>query len=120
MEEARDSKQFIKSVRDQQDNIVLPTMEAFNNPFDVDKGEGNETNNILSEALEPTLEELQSSVEQDDIKSKTRPKEEPIEFVESLDTPNATVKGLKPEDLPGRTILMPPNEDGTRVRAKIL
>lgn len=43
-----------------------------------------------------------------------------IKFVESLDTPNATVKGLEPEDLPGQTILMPPNEDETQVRAKIL
>ena len=120
MEEARVSKQFIKSARDQQDNVVLPTMEAFDSPFDIDEGESNDNSNLLEDAQEPTLEELQASAEQDDIKSKKRDKGDAIEFVESLDTPNATVKGLKPEDLPGRTILMPPSEDGTQVRAKIL
>jgi len=37
-----------------------------------------------------------------------------------VDTPMPTIKGLKPEDLPGRTFLMPPEEDGSRHRAKII
>ena len=120
MEEARNSKQFIRSVRDQQDNVVLPTMEAFDSPFDIDEGESNSNSDLLEDAQKPTLGELQTSAEQDDMKSKERAEGEAIEFVESLDTPNATIKGLKPEDMPGRTILMPSSEDGTRVRAKIL
>ena len=120
LEEARDSKQFIKSARDQQDNVVLPAMEAFDSPFDIDEEDNNDNSGLLEDTHEPTLEELQASAEHDDIKSKKREKGDAIEFVESLDTPNATVKGLKPEDLPRQTILMPPSEDGTHVRAKIL
>lgn len=38
----------------------------------------------------------------------------------SLKTESPTVPGLLPEDMIDRTFLMPPQEDGTRVRAKIV
>ena len=120
MQEARNSKQFVKSTRDQHEDVILPTMEAFDSPFDIDEGENIDNSNLLQDAQEPTLEEIQLSAIQDDMKTKGRSEGEAIEFVEPLNTPNATIKGLKPEDMPGRTILMPPSEDGTRVRAKIL
>ena len=33
---------------------------------------------------------------------------------------NPTIPNLPPEEMPGRSFLMPPQEDGIRVRAKIL
>ncbi len=45
----------------------------------------------------------------------------PLDFrTDPLDTPNPTEKGLEPEELLGRSILMPPGKDGSRVRAKIV
>ena len=43
-----------------------------------------------------------------------------FERMEDLETHNPTVKDLKPEQMEGRTFLMPPAEDGSRMRAKIV
>jgi len=49
------------------------------------------------------------------------PLQEPIKFLrKSLATPNPTEKGLTPEEMIGRTFLMPPEADGSRHRAKIM
>ena len=48
------------------------------------------------------------------------PDQKPIVFTETLKTLNPTVKGLPPDEMIDRTFLMPPQEDGTRVRAKII
>lgn len=58
LEGTRYSKQFIKSARDQQDNVTLPTMEVFDSPFDIDEEDSNDNNGVLEDAYEPTLEEL--------------------------------------------------------------
>jgi hypothetical protein len=39
---------------------------------------------------------------------------------QTLRTENPTVDPLNPDNLVDRTFLMPPKEDGTRVRAKII
>ncbi len=45
----------------------------------------------------------------------------PLDFrTDPLDTPHPAEKGLEPEELIGRSMLMPPGEDGSRVRAKII
>ena len=47
--------------------------------------------------------------------------DEPLDFsTDPLDTINPVEAGLPAEELPGRTFLMPPKEDGTRLRAKII
>ena len=48
------------------------------------------------------------------------PLKEPISFKGFLKTHNPTESGLKPEEMINRTFLMPPLEDGTRYRAKIM
>ena len=49
------------------------------------------------------------------------PEKKPLDFsLEHLDTPNPTTPGLPPEDMIDRTFLMPPADDGSRVRAKII
>ena len=49
------------------------------------------------------------------------PNQEPIDFgQQSLETNNPVEKGISPDNLIGRSFLMPPEEDGSRVRAKIL
>ena len=49
------------------------------------------------------------------------PLQEPIKFLKkSLATLNPTEKGLTPEEMIGRTFLMPPEADGSRHRAKIM
>ena len=50
------------------------------------------------------------------------PLETPIDFdmLKSLWTENPVQPGLPPEELPGRTFLMPPEENGDRYRAKII
>ena len=50
------------------------------------------------------------------------PDESPRYFTleEPLKTDRPTVPNLPPEEMIGRTFLMPPQEDGTRLRAKIL
>ena len=40
--------------------------------------------------------------------------------MEPMATHNPTQPGLPPEEIPGRTFLIPPNADGTRYRAKII
>ena len=47
--------------------------------------------------------------------------EAPLDLsTDPMDAPNPTVRDLDPEQLPGRTFLMPEEQDGTRHRAKIL
>ncbi len=49
------------------------------------------------------------------------PNKDTVEFVtDSLKTNNPTISGLLPEEMIDRTFLMPPNEDGSRFRAKII
>ena len=50
------------------------------------------------------------------------PSQRPVdmELLEELWTNNPTQPGLPPEELPGRSFLMPPEENGDRYRAKIL
>lgn len=45
---------------------------------------------------------------------------EPLKFKDTLENPNPTVKNLTPDQLVGRSFLMPPTADGSRVRAKIV
>ncbi len=49
------------------------------------------------------------------------PKKEPLSFEKcNLHTLNPVDKGIPPEQMIDRTFLMPPQDDGTRVRAKII
>ena len=49
------------------------------------------------------------------------PDQDPMKFtVDRLDTVNPTVPDVAPDDMQGRTFLMPPREDGTRHRARIV
>ena len=51
-----------------------------------------------------------------------KPKEgEPLNLKHSLmDNPNPTFKRLKPSEMVDKTVLLPPNEDGTQYRSRIL
>ena len=49
------------------------------------------------------------------------PLQEPLKFNKrALDTLNPTERDLMPEEMIGRTFLMPPTADGSRYRAKIM
>lgn len=77
---------------------------------------------------EPFVETVEGDDDEDDDKPPLKDnvkerlgKDKPRDFrAENLKTPNPTVKGLSPEDMIGRTFLMPPEEDHTRHRAKII
>ena len=55
-----------------------------------------------------------------DKKDKEDPEEARTFEFENLRTENPTAQGLSPDDLIGRTFLMPPDNDGSRVRARII
>ena len=55
-----------------------------------------------------------------DKKDKEDPDEARTFEFENLRTENPTAKGLSPDDLIGRTFLMPPDDDGARVRAQVI
>ena len=54
-------------------------------------------------------------------REKKEDNEAPLDFsTDPLETPNPTVRELTADDLVGRSFLMPPKEDGSRYRAKIV
>ena len=83
----------------------------------------------LSQRKEPMVETIDK---EEDIAPQARlpktphgapnPDETPRDFTleEPLKTDQPTIPNLPPEEMIGRTFLMPPQEDGTRLHAKIL
>ena len=77
----------------------------------------------------PTVETVPDEEDTDEVPPhiRTDPRADPndpdshLDFTwQSLRTENPTVQGLPPEEMAGRTFLMPPAEDGSRVRAQII
>lgn len=138
------SRIYIQSKRDDDENLVLPTIDVSTNPFTVeflddDQGEPNqgetkegEPNHTDFSPLDHPLRDqpIVETVDDDDeenvaehIRNAGKPGtvERPRDFsAENLDTPRETIKGLSPEQMLQRTFLMPAQEDGTRLRAKII
>ena len=189
------SRVFIKSKRDEDEDVVLPTIDISTDPFTVD--ETTESAPVVEEAAkgatapkshghkrsrrrgaqqripraapvevpemldddipelvqgqgasssddesdeEPTptvnpplrdLPEVETVEEDEDLPDHLRsnrkpgdpnPAQKPVDFLlDNLRTENPMVhEQLSPEDLPGRSFLMPPEEDGSRYRAKII
>ena len=139
---------YIRSKRDEEgDDVILPTIDLTNNPFDTDYGtyEKGET------AQDPLVPEEGETVLKDSKQGETVPKDpmddpplkeqpmvetveeeqeeerpnrqptEPLTFdTDFLRTENPTEPLLPPEEMIDRSFLMPPSEDGSRVRAKII
>ena len=132
---------YIRSKRDDKDDVTLPTIDLTSDPFTVDetvdaqqqdKSETDNDSDPLPMDLplkdRPTVETVD---EDDDLPDHLRsrrkpgdpnPDDEPRPFLRNeLRTENPTLASqLPPEELVGRTFLMPPEEDGSRFRAKII
>ena len=132
-------RDYFKSKRDMQgDKVVLPTLDLRENPFveTVDEDEASADEKKEGEQLDepetpmdgpslrdtPIVETIDEDEENlaDHLKEPVREEGEPIRFTEPLKTDNPTAGCLPPEQLIDRTFLMPPQKDGTRVRAKII
>ena len=51
----------------------------------------------------------------------TNPDNDPVDLrFKNMENPNPTLGGLSPNEMIGRTFLLPPEEDGTRHRAKVI
>ena len=125
------TRSVIQSKHDGKDDITLPTLDAFESPFDF------EIDDHPSPMGRPPLQDLpevpidnDTELLPDDIvheyhkgirkPGSHNPNEDPLEFTESLNTPNPTIPGLTSDDMIDRTFLMAPGSDGSRVRAKII
>ena len=121
---------YITSKQGARDDAELPTIDISQAPFAVDE-EDDEPSPMDQPPLKdtPVVETVED--EEDDTAPHLRarkpgepnPKDEAVEFIiDQLKTDNPTVDpaSLTPESMVDRTFLMPPQEDGTRVRAKIV
>ena len=144
---------FITSKRDAEgDNVVLPTINALNNPFNQDSIDEMNKNVQLPDhtvfddkppmphsedsqqykspmddpplAEEPIVETVDAEEDlPEHLKADSRkpgnPDQEPMPLGwkkgMSMATENPTYDRLSPDELPNRTFLMPPADDGTRV-----
>ena len=138
---------YIQSKRDSEgDDVILPTIDMSLNPFttDIDEQEDSTVTETGEHALDahtpmddtplrhaPDVETVEEEDEDDlpphqkEPKRKPgdpNPQEDPFDFgFQNLKTDNPTVENiLPPEEMIDRTFLMPPQEDGSRVRAKIV
>ena len=140
---------YIKSKRDESGDVTLPTLDLFQSPFTIEDEtqpvteEGERTDESTPSFPQdpdyhPTMAEPQlgdrpqvETVEEEEdlpnhLKDDKRPGREqhdetPLDFsADPLRTENPTVPNLPPEEMIDRTFLMPPQEDGTRYRAKII
>ena len=140
----------IRSKReDEGDNVCLPDIDLTNCPFiskpfckeadEDDSSEGEQLSKIDEEYHSPmddpplkdqpvveTVEDdedLAPHLREPEIKpGEPNPENKPKDFSlePPLETPNPTIKGLPPDKMIDRTFLMPPQPDGTRLRAKIV
>ena len=151
---------YVKSKRDGDKDLRLPTIDMNREPFDIpDSPEDGEEEEPMDEVIpekgelpattvqegerefstktspmdHPTMSDLptvETVDDEEDLAPHLRdqrkpgdpnPEKKPLDFsLEHLDTPNPTTPGLPPEDMIDRTFLMPPADDGSRVRAKII
>lgn len=127
---------YIQSKRDGDPDSPLPTIDMEKDPFEVyyeddkkEDGEKKEPSPMDDPPLSQTPvvetvdedEDLADHLKQQRGPHDPNPNLEPRRFdTENLATDLPTEPGLPPERLIDRTFLMPANEDGTRVRAKII
>lgn len=143
------AREYVRSKRDANDKTtVLPTVDVSVEPFDdpsrheeqavpekgetVQTKEGEHELEYPSPLDDPPLSqqpEITTVDEDEDIAPHARvrkpgapnPDNVPIDFsAEQPTPPNPTDKGLTPDEMLDRTFLMPPRDDGSRQRAKIL
>ena len=122
-------KIFIQSKRDSDPDAPLPTIDVSVDPFTVTFAGEDEPAKPPDPPLaqEPLVEtvDLDNPADlpdhcQPQPPGRPNPTQKPYDFsAESLDNPNPTVKGLTPEQMIKRSFLMPPQPDGTRLRAEI-
>ena len=139
---------YIKSNHDSESgDVTLPTIDVSEDPFVIEvendkdqgeqrpdateQGEPPDAHSPMSDPLlrdQPVIETVDEN-DAEDVPPHIRPQrqpgepnpdQKPVVFTETLKTLNPTVKGLPPDEMVDRTFLMPPQEDGTRVRAKII
>ena len=129
---------YVKSKRMEGKDPKLPTIDMRQSPFDLpdepEQGEQPvpEIGESPSPMDEPPLREqptVETVDDEDDLADhvKTPPQkgestaDKPVEFLlRQMKTDNPVETGLDPDDMIDRTFLMPPAEDGSRVRAKII
>ena len=113
------------------DDAILPMIDLTNNPFDIDddivmeKGEMENTEGEKSDTGTmngPTLQEMPliETVEDEEEDPKPSTGDATNFDADFLKMDSPTQPGLPPEEMVDRTFLMPPTEDGSRVRAKII
>ena len=125
---------YISSKRDAE-NKNLPTIDLTQDDLDVPilptkTGTTDEETPMDSPRLSETPEVMDVTVDEEHMNPGAKPSRQlgepnpsgaPLDLsLENLDTNNPTVPGLSPDDMIDRTFLMPPADDGSRVRAKIL
>ena len=122
-----DDDEPVDEDKDSTDKIPsLPSQPDTDTPGGTDQGEKDYTSPLDDPPLreQPVIE----TVDEDDEDlaehlrdpNKDRKEGEPLTFQEPLRTENPVDPNLPPEEMIGRTFLMAPQEDGTRVRAKIV
>ena len=128
-------KVFVKSKRDHENDVTLPTIDITTDPFTVeDNVEPQQQQQQGSDNIETPLKDLpevETVDEDDDLPAHLRkqrqpgdpnPNQEPKQFRRNeLRTERPVMASmLPPDEVVGRTFLMPPEEDGSRYRAKIV
>jgi len=135
---------YIRSKRDKEgDDVILPTIDVSKNPIGIgdaapegsDAPEKGETDPPEEGESAHEEGELNANTPMDDPPLKDRPLVEEVDedddgkraFGEPLDLNNKSMKtdravdpGLPPEEVIDRTFLLPPEEDGSRHRARII
>jgi hypothetical protein len=119
---------YIRSKRDKEgDDVILPTIDLTNNPFDIDQTDPEEGETEEGESTDPmddpplSEQPVVETVEEDEDEPERPTTKESTKFdTDFLRTDNPTQPSLPPEEMIDRTFLMPPAEDGSRVRAKII
>ena len=98
-------------------SLRTPTVETITEDDDDDYESPMNPESLRDEPMVDDLdpEELQAPHQ------RTPDPKKPVDFTgQNLENPNPTVKGLPPEDLINHSVLLPPNDDGSRDRTKIL
>ena len=121
---------YVKSKRMEGKDPKLPTIDMDQSPFDLpgEPEEGEQPSPMDKPPLkdQPVVETVDDEEDlADHVKKPAAPgtstAEKPVEFLlRQMRTENPVQTGLSPDEMINRTFLMPPAEDGSRVRAQII
>ena len=117
---------IVETVEEEEDQDNSPSTEEGEpviNMFNVEQEYHSPMDDVpLKQATVPSKGDDGDDIADHLKKELPREEGEPIRFGDKgdLQTPNPTASNIQPEDMINRTFLMPPEEDGTRARAKII